>query len=130
MLIAPFSSTQTGHGTETIASGDTINACRAVGIAKTSNTASSATLGIRHRVGGVDTTSAPHTLTTTDAVYRGTVFTTSTTNLDSAEIGAVRNAGSRTLTVEDMWLMVDYTAAGGEPEPPPLRSLALLGVGQ
>lgn len=129
MLVAPFSSTQTGKGSETIASGDTINACQQGIIAKVNSTTSPPVFSIRRRINGADTDLA-QVLTTADVYYRGDMFTTTTTLLDSAEIGAHRgtSAATKTDTVADVWLMVDYlyVAPGGLP----VGSLRLLGVGR
>ena len=127
MLVSPFSATEAGKGTETIAAGDTINACRQLVVAKVSNTSSAPTFNIRRRVNGADTDVAA-TLTTGDVLYRGAFFTTTPTLLETAEIGAARgtSGSSRTVTVEDTWLMVDYTPAAA----PAARLLSLTGVGQ
>ena len=127
MLTESFSTTQSGHGTETIASGDTINACKVGLVAKVSSTSSPPTFSIRQRLNSVDTDLAK-VLTTGDVYYEGAIFTDTLTNLNASEIGAVRgtSAATKTDTVEDVWMFVDYTAApaaftGG---------LALMGVGQ
>ena len=105
MLVAPFSATQSGHGSEVIGAGDTINACKAAAIAKT---AVAGNMDIRRRINGADT-DVTVTLTTSDAYYDGGIFTTTTALLDSAEIGVKNDLIATLETVEDMWLMVDYT---------------------
>ncbi len=106
MLVAPFSTTQAPHGNEVLRSNFTINACKVVMVAKT---ASAGNTTMRRRVGGGDTDETK-ALTTTDTYYQTTTFFTDTVaNLDAYEIG-VANAQVATLqTVEDMWLMVDFT---------------------
>ena len=89
MLTESFSITQSGHGTETIASGDTINACKVGLIAKVSSTSSPPTFSIRQRLNGADTDLAK-VLTTGDVYYEGAIFTDTLTNLNASEIGAVR----------------------------------------
>lgn len=109
--IADFSSTQSGHGTETIGASDTINACKACIIEKTSATSSSGALAsIRRRVNGTDTDTAI-TLTTVDTLYSDGFWTASTANLDILQVGAVHGNSTRTHTVEDVWVMVHYLAA-------------------
>ncbi len=106
MLVAPFSATQAGHGVESIGVNDVVNACRVAMIAKS---AVAGNTSIRRRVGGVDT-DAVRALTTSDNYCEGDVFIDTITNLDGYEIG-VRNTLVATLeTVEDMWLLVDYTS--------------------
>ncbi len=105
MLVAPFSTAQSGHGGSTISPNDTINACKVAMIAKT---AVAGNITLRRRVGGVDT-DVTKALTTADAYYQTAFFTDTPANLDAYEIG-VANALVATLeTVEDMWLMVDFT---------------------
>jgi hypothetical protein len=109
-LVASFNAVQAGHGPETIQSGDIINACKVGLIAKVDNVSSPPVFNIRRRIGGSDTDVAK-VLTTADVYYEGGIFTASLANLNSAEIGATRgtSAATRTDTVEDVWLMVDYT---------------------
>lgn len=105
MLVAPFSATQTGHGTEVIGTTDTVNACKVALIAKEST---AGTMKIRRRVNSTDTDTAINT-TTSDAYYDDGIWTTTVANLDLLEAGAVSQSGSLTTTVEDVWAMVDYT---------------------
>ncbi len=84
---------------------DTINACKVGMVAKT---ASAGNTTIRRRVGGADT-NVTKALTTSDAYSEATIFTDTLANLDAYEIG-VSNAQVATLqTVEDMWMIVDFT---------------------
>lgn len=107
MLVEKFSITQTGHGTETIATTDTINACKVSMIAKT---AVAGNISLRRRVGGTDT-DVTVALTTSDAYYDSGIFTDTAANLDAYEIGVKNALVATTETVEDMWMIVDYTAA-------------------
>lgn len=112
-LTASFSSTQTGHGSETIGASDTINAVKVGAVAKTSATTSSGGLGaVRQRLNGSDT-DANVTITTSDAYYEGAIFTDTLTNINASEIGWNKRASSaaRTHTVEDVWMQVEYTPA-------------------
>lgn len=108
MIVHDYATTQSGHGTETIGAASTINACKTIIRAK-SGTAS-APLSIRRRVNGTDTDTAI-TLTTSDATYYDSVWTTTTAILRDGsllEIGAVHGTGSATDTVEDVWISCDY----------------------
>ena len=109
-VIADFSATQTGHGTETIGASDTINACKASVVAK----AASGTPGmsIRRRINGVDTDTSV-TLSAVDAYYETAIFTATPAQLDIAEVGAVHGTGSILHTVEDVWLLVEFSAPTG-----------------
>lgn len=110
-LISSFSATQSGHGTEIINTGATINGCQVLLVAKTSATAGGAGAGnIRRRVSGADVDSA-RTLTTSDVVYRSNVFTAALASLNQYEIGFVHGGVAATHTVRDAWMMVDYTGA-------------------
>ena len=109
MLVAPFSSTQSGHGTQTVGSGDTINA------AKTALIAKEATAGggsIRRRVNGVDTDTAKAP-TTADKYFDDGIWTTTPANLDLLEAGYVKSGNVNLTTVEDVWVITDYTPAVG-----------------
>lgn len=98
------------EGTQAISSAATINAVKVCAIAKISVTTSQAQ-AIRRRVSSTDT-DALVTLTTSDAFYSTAIFTDTAANLDAYEIGMATNAtGLGTRTVEDMWMMVDYTPA-------------------
>lgn len=95
------------EGTQVINGGDTINAVKVAMIAKT---AVAGNIDIRRRVGGVntDTTVA---LTTADLFYATGIFTDTPANLDAYEIGVKNDLVATIETVEDMWMMVDYTPA-------------------
>ena len=111
MLVGAFSASGSGtEGAQTIGASDTINACKTAIVGKTA-LASAGT--IRRRIGGVDTDTAI-SLTTSDKYFDDGIWTTTTANLDTAEIGAV--AGTVNLdTVEDCWLIVDYTPGSAAP---------------
>jgi len=110
MLVATFGSTQSGHGSEVIAAGSTINACKTVLIA---TTAVSSGINIRRIIGGA-TTDTAKTLTTSDALYDDGIWTTTSAILRTStnEIGAVHGTGVNLDTVEDAWLMCDFGAIG------------------
>lgn len=111
MLVDKFS-TDPGRaveGTQVIGASDTINAVWVCMIAKT---AVAGNIVIRRRVGGADTDETV-ALTTSDAYYRGSYFTDTPANLDAYEIGVKNALVATTETVEDMWMMVDYTPAAG-----------------
>jgi hypothetical protein len=113
MLTASFSSTQTGHGSEVIASGDTINGCLVRLVGKVSAGASK-TYQVLYRSNGSDTLRSI-ALITTDGATGGSIFTDTLSNINASELGAKRSgtAGGAELQVEDMWLMIDYLAAAG-----------------
>lgn len=107
MLVAPFNTTQTGHGVEVIPPGSTINGCKTVFYGKQ---ATAPAISIRRRFGGTDTDTviSPGTADTflIDGIYVPTV-----SQLNSgAEIGVVHGAGTNLATVEDMWEMCDFQA--------------------
>ncbi len=105
MVVANFSNTQAGHGNEVLRSNFTVNACKVCMIAKS---ASAGNITIRYRRGSVtDNTVA---ITTADAYYEAPYFTDPPySNLDNAQIGVVNAQVATLQTVEDMWLMVDFT---------------------
>lgn len=112
-VISLFSATQTGHGTDIVGSSDTVNAVKVAQVAKTSATTSSGALAsIRRRVNGTDTDTSI-SLTTADAYYETAIFTTTAANLDLLEAGAVHGNSTRTHTIEDVWVIVEYTPVSG-----------------
>lgn len=104
MLVEKFSITQSGHGSEVIGAGYTINACKTSIIGKR---ATSGNPSIRRRIGGVDTDTAK-TLTASDTYFDDGVWTTTTANLDSMEAGMVKAADANLTTIEDVWVHVEY----------------------
>ena len=106
MLTAAFSS-----GTNPIGTNDTINACKTSVIAQKSGGAGR-THQILRRLNGVDTLTTIST-GNSDGYFEDTFFTDTLTNLDAAEIGGKKSggAGASSMTIEDCWLMVDYTPA-------------------
>ena len=111
--IEVFSTTQTGHGNETIGSGDTIVAARGYLVGKTAATSSSGNLAsIRRRVNGVNTDSAI-SLTTSDAYYATPIFTASVADLNLVEVGALHGNSTRVHTIEDVGLIVEYAPVAG-----------------
>lgn len=108
MLTAPFNVTQSGHGIDTINELDTINACRTIIYGKV---AVATTHSIRRRLSGVDTDTSI-SVTTADTFLNEGIWTDSLANLNSSEIGVLHGANVNLLTIEDVWLMVDYTPVG------------------
>lgn len=110
-LTASFSATQSGHGTEIINSGATINAVKVGVVGKSSVTAAGAgAFSIRRRLNGSDTDTSK-TFTTSDAYYETAPFTDTLTNLNASEIGAGHGGVAATHTVRDVWMMVEYAGA-------------------
>lgn len=110
MLTASFATTQSGHGSEVISVYDTIDAIKVGAVAKIdTNTAASGV--VRRIFGGVTTDGSNIDLTTADAYYETAPFTGSLTNLNASEIGFNKlvTGAARTVTVEDVWMMVEYT---------------------
>lgn len=111
-----------------IASGSTINGAMVLCVAKI---VTSGNFKITHRISGVDTDSATKALSTVDTMEPNgvngdsmDVFTPSYADLTSGtmEIGAVANS-TNVATVEDVWLMVDFTP----PPPPQTGSVVITG---
>lgn len=80
----------------------------AVTIAIRPAAAAGSAASIRRRLGGSNTDTSI-TLTTSDAYYETGIFTDNITNLNAAEIGALHGNTSLLQTVEDAWILVDYT---------------------
>lgn len=99
-------------GTNAIGASDTINGCLVGLVAKTSATSASGTnCYIRRRVNSADTDTLL-SLTTSEVYYQeSTAWTDTRTNLDGMEAGATTTAATRTRTVYDVWVFVDYTPA-------------------
>lgn len=113
--INSFSNTETGKGTGTIDSNDTIAAARVSAIAKTSSAASGgSSAAIRRRLAGADT-DATVALTTADLFYVTDPFTTNLTDLNAGQAGWVRNSSSATQQIEDMWVEVAYISVANPP---------------
>lgn len=100
---------------------DTAGACtganvawRMVGLEIKCDLTSGGKMSLRRRIAAADTDEAV-TLTTSDAFYASSIFTDTRANLIAAEIGAIKQLSyqARTQTVEDAWLMVDYTPGAG-----------------
>ena len=106
-LIGSFSTTQSGHGSEIIGIGDTVNSMYVVNYQKRGS-GGAQTYSIRVRVGGTDTDTAV-TLTTSDDYYESTFSSPTLSNLNSMEAGGVYSGSNALYTIEDLWVMVDYT---------------------
>lgn len=104
----------TGFGSGVIATGAVINGMKVCGVGKTSNTTTDAGDQWRFRTpagaGGSDTTGAAFLKFTTGDTYRETILNTPTTaQAQDCEYGIVKTAtGSRTHTIEDAWVMIDF----------------------
>lgn len=109
MLTWSFAATQSGHGTEIIADGNTINACK---VAVTMKTGVASGHSIRRRFAGVDSDTSK-SLTTSDVYYETAVFTDTFANLNTSEMGVLHGPNANSHTVEDVWMMADFTAAAG-----------------
>jgi hypothetical protein len=113
--VASFASTQSPHGSDTIASGDTISFVQAIAIAKRSS-GGGRTHELRYKFGSnaaVDTAIAP-ALGTSDAFVRGVMQSSvAYADLNAAEVGGEKSGGAagQSMTIEDIWLMAAYVAA-------------------
>lgn len=115
MLVSAFDSTQTGHGTGTIGSSDTILFMRTVINALRSGGSGRTHEGLwRYASTDYRTTL---TLTTSAAYY---VFghsngTLSLTNVNASEVGGYKSggAGGQSMTINDAWVMVAYIPTTG-----------------
>jgi len=103
-----------------VGASDVINGAYVLAVVKCAS--GTPTVKLMRRVAGVDTTSGTRFMATTDGVIpRGLngeafdVFVDTRANLGGAEIGALANSATILETIEDMWLLVDYT-----PPPPPI----------
>jgi hypothetical protein len=112
--IADFSATQSGHGSETIASGDTINGVVAKVFADRGGGAGGLTMIVRLRLNGVDDDLDIGVLVTADRIYQGNIISSTPANIDIAQAGGVRQGGGgQEATIFDEWVMVDYTPFAG-----------------
>lgn len=104
-FVSPFSA-----GVDPIRSLDIINAAQVALVAKTSATSSGGTsMSIRRRVNAADTDSAVVLDTLTSFLTETTLWTTTLANLDAMQAGAITGTGTRTKTVYDVWVFIDYT---------------------
>lgn len=97
-----------------IDAGSTINGCLIGAVAKCASSFSS--VKRMRRIGGVDTIGAANSTSTVDGwIPRGVnsepyeVFVATLADLNASEIGAQANSGTIVNTIEDLWLLVDYT---------------------
>jgi hypothetical protein len=80
-----------------------------------------AAFNLRRRMSGLETDTAK-TLTTNDAYYETSPFTSTPTTINNAQVGGLHsNNNSALQTIEDVWLMVDYTPAVVTASFPPYR---------
>jgi hypothetical protein len=113
MLVASFSSTQTGHGTQIITASDTVT--RAAVAFVTPCITGARAFSTMRRVAGVDSFLSPNscigasgnTQSQNDASIGG--FATSLADLNAMEAGVSLTAGAGGVVgVYDLWVMVDY----------------------
>jgi hypothetical protein len=111
MIVAPFGSTQSGHGTEVFRAASVINACTTGVVAK----AASAVTFYTSRIMNGTITWASIPLTTSDAYYSDGVWLPPAPLLSMAtpEIGVAQGGSGVLNTVEDMWVMCDGQNLGG-----------------
>lgn len=108
----------TGFGTGLVDPFATINGMKIACYGKTSATTSDSADFFRFRTpagaSGADTNGAAFAAWTTSDTFRQTIFTTPTTSqVRSCEYGIVKGAtGTRTHTIEDAWIMVDFVPGG------------------
>jgi len=106
-FIGSFSSTQTGHGTETVTAADTINAVQGILV---TNLGVDRTYKIRRRVNSsnTDTTITGNSI----LAQRETAFWTDTlTNINAMELGGEKSggAGGSSLQIYDAYVLMDFT---------------------
>lgn len=112
-----------------IGASDTINGAMVLAVTKI---VTSGNCKLTRRIGGVDTDSATKILGTVDTLipegldHTMDVFVDTRANLASAEIGVVANS-TNLLTVEDVWLVVDFTPDPNPDITPGTGSLTLTG---
>jgi hypothetical protein len=124
MVVSPFSAGQvttdgqSAHGSGSIGSGDTINGVKTGITGKTSSTSSDSADSVRLRVpvGGTNVDTLLTAWPTSTAAYQQVYWSSIPTyaNLNNCEVGVLRGAtGTRTHTIQDMWVIVDYTPVTG-----------------
>ncbi len=113
MLVGSFSASGSGvEGSGIIAASDLINACKTAVIVKSPSGGGVDSISILRRLNGVDTTTAITGLvSTTDKLFADAPWTDIVANLNAMEAGAVHTTNTNTVTVEDVWVMVDYSTA-------------------
>lgn len=107
-LIAAFNATQTGHGNQTIGANDILNTAAIYYVAKR-GTGTAATYAMNFIYNSVLTENAV-LLTTTDDYYYSHINSALTIALLNAmEAGGKQTtAGTVLMTIEDLWVIVDY----------------------
>ena len=103
----------TGFGIATIGTSDTINGVKIGWYGKTSSTSSDGADSSIFRTpagsGGTDTLTASAVYTTSDAYHETILATTPTTaQVRGCEYGIKKGTGTKTHTVEDAWMIVDW----------------------
>jgi hypothetical protein len=109
MLVEKFSITQSGHGSQVVGSSDTVNACKTAFIMNT--VSGDATGAIIRIINGAETDTIV-TDTASDKYLDDGIWTTTAANLDLLEAGVKHGNNTRLTTVEDGWVIVDYTPSG------------------
>lgn len=127
-IVSPFSSTQTGKGSETIASYDTVDMVKVAIVGKRA-TGAARTHTIRARISSVDYDSADWTGISTSDTFNEFYpsVTPSATAINSMEAGGVQGTGTlaQDFTIEDTWVIAEYTPGTA----PVLNRLLMMGVG-
>jgi hypothetical protein len=113
-FIAPFSATQSGHGSEVIATSDVINGAVGFVVAYYINNAAGRTYKTRRRVASVDTDSTISLVASTSNGQRETsIWVDTLANINAMEFGGVKSggAGGDQMQIHDTYILVDYTPA-------------------
>ena len=107
-LISAFDTTQTGHGNQTIGVNDTINAAGIYYVAKR-GTGTAATYAMNFIYNSVLTENAVLLITSDDYYYSHITSSLTLALLNSMQAGGKQTtAGSVLMTIEDLWVIVDY----------------------
>lgn len=113
-----FATTQTGHGTATIGASDTINGIKVI-INGKKGSGAARTHAVRFRYNAADNDSADWTAITTSNqffIYVPPIASPTVALLNASEAGAVQGTGTlaSAFTVNDVWVVVDYTPVSGQ----------------
>ncbi len=107
-LISAFNATQTGHGNQIIGANDTINAAGIYYVAKRGS-GSAATYAMNFIYNSVLTENAVLLITSDDYYYSHITSALTLALLNAMEVGGKQTtSGSVLMTIEDLWVIVDY----------------------
>ncbi len=110
-LVSAFNATQTGHGNQTIGANDIINAAGIYYVAKR-GTGTTATYAMNFIYNSVLTENAVLLTTSDDYYYSHITSSLTLALLNSMQAGGKQiTAGSVLMTIEDLWVIVDYRTA-------------------